>query len=377
MDNYENYKDIELPLHITFYKTSGGCRGLKVSIATPQKTKYAKIFKFKNFIGALSTLEYAKEFMKKDEEFLKYVKIRDSKGRKSRVIDYEQSVEYYCKKNNIYKFPVILNNNKFIGIDYINSVFVFIKECNQCKKHVNVGVNCLHKSLNGLCRECLSQTNYFGRNYKYLQFYYLNEEKTRAVFKCNLTTKQILVFNKNINANNFNMDFKTVVKLYEEYFLYYIDNFIIKYNLNFKRNLDNKTFLKLETKYTKVPLIIKEPKYHINIDEIDKYRLKVEQHIFKAKIQGFGTNKKDESKMVVLEEVEYIGIDNFRDHMWTTFSKQLDLPVGTTIKFKGEIYDYEREYLGTKEVDKNGQSIKIIELLEVDRSTRERVKLYK
>ena len=102
-----------------------------------------------------------------------------------------------------------------------------------------------------------------------------------------------------------------------------------------------------------------------------------QHHIFTAKIQGFGTNKKDESKTVLLNEVEYVGIDNFRDHMWTQFTKELDLPIGTTIKFKGEIYDYEREYLGTREVDKNGQAIKIIDLLEVDRSTRERVKLYK
>ncbi len=63
--------------------------------------------------------------------------------------------------------------------------------------------------------------------------------------------------------------------------------------------------------------------------------------------------------------------------MWTQFTKKLDLPIGTTIKFKGAIYDYEREYLGTREVDKNGQAINITDLLEVDLSTRERVKLYK
>ena len=79
---------------------------------------------------------------------------------------------------------------------------------------------------------------------------------------------------------------------------------------------------------------------------------------------------------LLFEEVEYVGINNFRDHMWTEFRKDLDLPIGTTIKFKGEIYDYERNYLGKKEEDKNGQSIKIIDLLEIDTSTRKRVKLY-
>ena len=55
----------------------------------------------------------------------------------------------------------------------------------------------------------------------------------------------------------------------------------------------------------------------------------------------------------------------------------MDLPVGTTIKFKGEIYDYERDYKGEDSSKKEAQSIKVVKLLEVDTSTRVRTKLYK
>lgn len=63
--------------------------------------------------------------------------------------------------------------------------------------------------------------------------------------------------------------------------------------------------------------------------------------------------------------------------LWTQFTKELDLPIGTTIKFKGEIYDYERNYQGIKDIEKYGQAIKIIELIEIDTSTRLRTKLFK
>ena len=164
------------------------------------------------------------------------------------------------------------------------------------------------------------------------------------------------------------------ISLYETYFKFIIDNIIIKYDLKYKRNFTDSELHEIKLKLKKLNL--KKPEIRINKDLL-LLNSKKSFHIFNAKIQGFGINKKDDSKTVLLNEVEYVGIDNFRDHMWTQFSKELDLPIGTTIKFKGEIYDYEREYLGSKEVDKNGQAIKIIELLEVDSSTRQRTKLYK
>ena len=152
-----------------------------------------------------------------------------------------------------------------------------------------------------------------------------------------------------------------------------IDEIIIKYDLKYKRN-----FTDIELNEIKIKLIsqnLKKPEIRINEELLIRNSKKI-HHIFKAKILGFGNNKDNGNKTILFEAVEYVGIDNFRDHMWTEFRKDLDLPIGTTIKFKGEIYDYERNYLGKKEEDKNGQSIKIIDLLEIDTSTRKRVKLY-
>ena len=379
MDCYENYKDIILPLYITYYKqyVSQKIVGLRAGIVEKKGVFYSKSFPFNKFKSPLETLEAAKNFLLTDSEFLRLKKLRDDRGRKPNELSFEESIEFYCKKFNISSFPAIVGKNKFIGIDHVDGRFVLIKECTICKKHNNVVVHQVNtKSLNGLCKECMIQTDYLTNTYKYLQKYYLNDEKTRVTFGGRMS-KHILYFNKNISKKQYPDNFEEVVKIYEEYFLYIIDDFIIKNDLNFKRNLDEKTFIKFRAKYSKPPLIIKPPKFRVNLKELHKYKLRIHSHIFTAKIQGFGTNKKDESKMVLLNEVEYVGIDNFRDHMWTQFTKELDLPIGTTIKFKGEIYDYEREYLGTREVDKNGQAIKIIDLLEVDKSTRERVKLYK
>jgi len=379
MDCYENYKDIKLPLYITYYKQHANKKtvGLRAGIVEKKGVFYSKSFPFNKFNSPLETLEAAKTFLLTDPEFLRLKKLRDDRGRKPNKISFEESIEFYIKKFNISSFPAIVGKNKFIGIDQVDGRFVLIKECSICKKHNNVVVHQVDtRSINGLCKECMIRTNYLTDTYKYLQKYYLNDEKTRVIFGGRMS-KNILYFNKNISKKRYPDNFEEVVKLYEEYFLYIIDDFIIKNDLNFKRNLDDKTFIKFRAKYSKPPLIIKPPKFRVNIKALYKYKLKIHSHIFIAKIQGFGINKKDDSKTVLLNEVEYVGIDNFRDHMWTQFSKELDLPVGTTIKFKGEIYDYEREYLGNREVDKNGQSIKIVELLEVDTSTRQRTKLYK
>ena len=379
MDCYENYKDIELPLYITYYKQYSHKRviGLQAGIVEKRGVFYSKRFIFNNFESPLETLEAAKNFLLTDPEFLRLKKLRDDRGRKPNELNYEESVKFYCKKLNINKFPVTIGKNKFIGIDQVDGRFVLIKECSICKKHTNVTVQQVNtKYLNGLCRECMISTDYLTKNYKYLQKYYLNDDKSILTFGGRMV-KGILYFNKNLNAKRYPDNFEEVVKMYEEYFLYKIDDFIIKNNLYFKLNLDNKTFIKLRAKYLNPPLIIKPPKFRVNLKEIEKYKLKIHHHTFKAKIEGFGAHKTTGDKTVLLTDVEYIGIDNFRDHLWTEFSKELDLPVGTTIKFKGEIYDYERDYKGEDSSKKEAQSIKVVKLLEVDTSTRVRTKLYK
>ena len=162
-------------------------------------------------------------------------------------------------------------------------------------------------------------------------------------------------------------------------FTYYVkylrDKFIKEYNLKYPLSLSLNEFNTIKQNYK--PEYDKDLSIKIDYNGLkDCNKIRKQQHLFKAKILGFGTNKDNGNKTILFEEVEYVGINNFRDHMWTEFREDLDLPVGTIVKFKGEIYDYERNYLGKKEEDKNGQSIKIIDLLEIDTSTRKRVKLY-
>ena len=195
-----------------------------------------------------------------------------------------------------------------------------------------------------------------------------------------ITNKKYLIrFNIILNSKNYeNLEnFKIAEKINIEYSKYLLDIFIKKHNLKYPNLLSNEVFLEFANSKIQHFEFIKHPKV-IRVDEdcLNNANLKKQQHLFKAKIQGFGINKNLNSKTVLLKEVEYIGIDNFRDHMWTTFRKDLDLPIGTTIKFKGEIYDYERNYLGLKD-NKNGQAINILNLMEIDTSTKERIKLYK
>lgn len=332
---------------------------------------YYKIFKFSDYTDPLASAKY---FRDNDPEVKKLL-TEKSRQMKSRLLTLEESFSYYMKKLKIKTFPVIKFGVKLIGIDKIDRNFVFIKECALCKKHVNVLV--YKKNLGTeYCNSCLNSL-------KRKDFVYEYPKLTRGIEYIRIGTEISLCINlkrKILFSSEINLRVpasENILKNYREYFKYVLYKFINENKLKYELPLDKKTFNKLDSFIKNGNFIPKVPNIKINLDLLRELRIKKFQHIFTAKIQGFGTNKRDESKTVLLNEVEYVGIDNFRDHMWTQFTKELDLPIGTTIKFKGEIYDYEREYLGTREVDKNGQAIKIIDLLEVDLSTRERVKLYK
>ena len=269
---------------------------------------------------------------------------------------------------NIKEFPKILKNDvKVIGLDTINDKIFFIKECRNCFEHINIIIDKIGKT-NKFCKKCQNnhKNSYFNTNtYKNTIYIYLEIKGTGL----NNERKVVIKLLSKISKSEENK-----LPLYESYFKFIIDNIIIKYDLKYKRNFTNLELNEIKLKLESLNL--KKPEIRIDKNLLN-LNGKINYHIFKAKILGFGTNKDNGNKTVLFEEVEYVGIDNFREHMWTEFRKDLDLPVGTTIKFKGEIYDYERNYLGKKEKDKNGQSIKIIDLLEVDTSTRKRQKLYK
>ena len=296
---------------------------------------------------------------------------------------FEFAQKYVLKNHNIEKFPTIINGIKYIGLDKINSNYYLIKECKCCHIHINISIY-KKENFSPFCNSCS------WSNLKNAKFYSLNYRKDKkgnliTVIKTKITIgkitnkKYLIRFNIILNSKNYeNLEnFKIAEKINIEYSKYLLDIFIKKHNLKYPNLLSNEVFLEFANSKIQHFEFIKHPKV-IRVDEdcLNNPNLKKQQHLFKAKIQGFGINKNLNSKTVLLKEVEYIGIDNFRDHMWTTFRKDLDLPIGTTIKFKGEIYDYERNYLGVKD-NKNGQAINILNLMEIDTSTKERIKLYK
>ena len=298
-------------------------------------------------------------------------------------LTFEFAQKYVLKNHNIEKFPTIINGIKYIGLDKINSNYYLIKECKCCHIHINISIY-KKENFSPFCNSCS------WSNLKNAKFYSLNYRKDKkgnliTVIKTKITIgkitnkKYLIRFNIILNSKNYeNLEnFKIAEKINIEYSKYLLDIFIKKHNLKYPNLLSNEVFLEFANSKIQHFEFIKHPKV-IRVDEdcLNNPNLKKQQHLFKAKIQGFGINKNLNSKTVLLKEVEYIGIDNFRDHMWTTFRKDLDLPIGTTIKFKGEIYDYERNYLGVKD-NKNGQAINILNLMEIDTSTKERIKLYK
>lgn len=332
---------------------------------------YYKIFRFEDYDDALASAKY---FRDNNEEVQKLL-LEKNRKLKSRLLTLEESFQYYMQKLKIKKFPVTKFGVKLIGIDKVDRNFIFIKECTLCKKHVNVlvykknlGTEYCNSCLNGLRRKSfVYESSKLTRGIEYI--------RVGTEISICINSKKRILFSSEINIRV--PAPKDLIEKYRDYFNYVRYNFIKSNNLKYILPIDTKTFNKIDSLIKKGNLVPTEPKIKVDLNLLNDLRLRINCHVFKAKIQGFGTNKKDESKTVLLNEVEYVGIDNFRDHMWTQFKKELNLPIGTTIKFKGEIYDYEREYLGNREVDKNGQAIKIIELLEVDLSTRERVKLYK
>ena len=298
-------------------------------------------------------------------------------------LTFEFAQKYVLKNHNIEKFPTIINGIKYIGLDKINSNYYLIKECKCCHIHINISIY-KKENFSPFCNSCS------WSNLKNAKFYSLDYRKDKkgnliTVIKTKITIgkitnkKYLIRFNIILNSKNYeNLEnFKIAEKINIEYSKYLLDIFIKKHNLKYPNLLSNEVFLEFANSKIQHFEFIKHPKV-IRVDEdcLNNPNLKKQQHLFKAKIQGFGINKNLNSKTVLLKEVEYIGIDNFRDHMWTTFRKDLDLPIGTTIKFKGEIYDYERNYLGLKD-NKNGQAINILNLMEIDTSTKERIKLYK
>ena len=296
---------------------------------------------------------------------------------------FEFAQKYVLKNHNIEKFPTIINGIKYIGLDKINSNYYLIKECKCCHIHINISIY-KKENFSPFCNSC-SWSNL--KNAKFYSLNYCKDKKGNliTVIKTKITIgkitnkKYLIRFNIILNSKNYeNLEnFKIAEKINIEYSKYLLDIFIKKHNLKYPNLLSNEVFLEFANSKIQPFEFIKHPKV-IRVDEdcLNNPNLKKQQHLFKAKIQGFGINKNLNSKTVLLKEVEYIGIDNFRDHMWTTFRKDLDLPIGTTIKFKGEIYDYERNYLGLKD-NKNGQAINILNLMEIDTSTKERIKLYK
>ena len=379
-DCYEKIPSIltnEKNIYKNFNKTTFGYKhnGYILKYKSDNK-QYSKMFTFSKYADPFKE---AVKFRDTDSKTIK--KLKDRKNKK--FLDLDEKLKNILSKSGIKKFPTKINNIKYIGIDVIGNCYFLIKECKCCHSHINISIYKL-KEFSPFCNSC-SWSNL--KNAKFYSLKNFEDKKGNPVvaIKSMISTgketdkKYLIRFNIILNSKHYTKENFILVKeiniLYAQYLL---DTFIKNNNLKYPLLLSDNEFLKIKNKTILNYDLIKHPKSII----IDNENLKdpliyKQQHVFKAKIHGFGTNKKDETKTVLLNEVEYIGIDNFRDHMWTAFSKQLNLPVGTTIKFKGEIYDYERDYLGFREVDKNGQSIKIIELIEVDRSTRERAKLYK
>ena len=307
-------------------------------------------------------------------------KKRNPRRTNNSSLNLEREFEIIKKKFKISNFPINLYDKKIIGIDYNRKVWskIFIVECPICHTHTNIQISRIHIQ-SGICNKCSKISKNpikVEKDIKTLGPIEINRYKISTKITSQNNNKTYHIFNccKIIYEDENNIEEE--ISKYTYYVKFLRDKFIKEYNLKYPLLLTSKEYEIIQKNH--------KPEYdtdlkiridHNGLKNCDK--IKKQQHIFKAKILNFGINKENGNKTVLFEEVEYIGIDNFRDHMWTEFRKDLDLPIGTTIKFKGEIYDYERNYLGKKEEDKNGQSIKIIDLLEVDTSTRKRVKLYK
>ena len=371
-------KTNEANIYKHFVKTSFGYtfRGYRLTYKLNNKV-INKNFLFSKYQDPYKS---AIEFRNTDKKTIENLSNRKNlKG-----LTFEFAQKYVLKNHNIEKFPTMINGIKYIGLDKINSNYYLIKECKCCHIHINISIY-KKENFSPFCNSC-SWSNL--KNAKFYSLNYCKDKKGNliTVIKTKITIgkitnkKYLIRFNIILNSKNYeNLEnFKIAEKINIEYSKYLLDIFIKKHNLKYPNLLSNEVFLEFANSKIQHFEFIKHPKV-IRVDEdcLNNPNLKKQQHLFKAKILGFGNNKDNGNKTVLFEAVEYVGIDNFRDHMWTEFRKDLDLPVGTTIKFKGEIYDYERNYFGKKEEDKNGQSIKIIDLLEVDTSTRKRVKLYK
>jgi hypothetical protein len=227
-------------------------------------------------------------------------------------LTFEFAQKYVLKNHNIEKFPTMINGIKYIGLDKINSNYYLIKECKCCHMRINISIY-KKENFSPFCNSCS------WSNLKNAKFYSLNYSKDKkgnliTVIKTKITIgkttnkKYLIRFNIILNSKNYENleDFKIAEKINIEYSKYLLDIFIKKHNLKYPNLLSNEVFLEFENSKIQHFEFIKHPKT-IRVDEdcLNNSNLKKQQHLFKAKIQGFGINKNLNSKTVLLKEVDF------------------------------------------------------------------------
>lgn len=349
--------------------------GFIVQISAPTKHKdikpIAKCFYDSQYENALMA---ALDYRDNDPECQKLIKLKNDPETKKRgsikeillstpdkAADYvKKRYDKAMEKYNIKKFPFITSEgSKFIGLDIVNyKELYFIRECKNCHSHQNIRPGSLLTD-KGYCKEC----SLHNKN----SYFYTTTNRQTITCKGIISTYPDNKKQRDIIAVSVlvRKDQPDLIEKYKIYIRYIFDMIIRKFELKYKRTYqdDELKGIKKQIDSFNIP----EPSIRIDLDYIENdASIRKQTHVFKANLAGFGSHKYDPSlKMVLLNKVEYVGIDNFRDHMWTPFSTELDLPPGTQIKFKGEIYDYEKGYQGKNPDGKISQAIKIIKMLEV------------
>jgi hypothetical protein len=358
--------------------------GVKINIIYPNGKNGVKQFLYKKYnFPYLDAIKWIKENPNNTPFWRKYLIKRGHINNicprpniyNKKEFDLDKLKTEVFEKFNISSFPSKIGDLKIIDIDYNKTHWtkVAVCECSICKKHFNTQLSKILKH-SGKCGSCVKVSEnpvnikIVKQTEAYIEYKLISSVTINTTYKL----EQPFSIIKKLKVNNSeNINLNEIINS----ILFLRDRIIKKYNLKYKLSLSKSIFSQFE----KLPEENFKD-YQVNIKEklIDNLKLiRKVHHIFKAKIEGFGIHKSSGNKTILLKEVEYIGIDNFRDHLWTEFTEELNLPIGTTIKFKGEIYDYERDYKGNKIGQKDGQSIKVVKLLEVDISTRVRTKLYK
>ena len=377
----EREREICFKKNITEIIKNGVKVGVKINIIYPNGKNGVKQFLNKKYsYPELDAIDWVEKNPTKVPFWLKFLRNnqlikKEMVEKKKKEIDLNAIKHEVFKRFNISSFPSIVGNVKIIDVDYNYEHWnkLCVCECKDCKKHFNAQFSKILKH-SGKCMSCTKVLKnpvlikILEQNENSIKYEFYSGVKINNAYKLEqpFSIRRVILI-KHSEQVNFNEIINSI--------LFLRDKIIKKYNLKYNLSLSNYEYLKLD----KIPMKqFKDYQVSINEDLINRINtIKKVHHTFKAKIEGFGIHKTTGDKTVLLTDVEYIGIDNFRDHLWTEFSKELDLPVGTTIKFKGEIYDYERDYKGEDTSKKEAQSIKVVKLLDVDTSTRIRTKLYK